>query len=198
MQARLAAAAVPAPPPLDWARVCAERDEYRRVELAGTFLHDREALVRATTALGMGYWVMAPLRQDDGSIVLVNRGFVPSEQRDRATRGEHDATGRVRLTGLVRMSERATLLRSNDPAADRWSTRDVPGIAAARALANVAPYFVDAEASPSARGGAGPVPGLTVVSFPNNHLVYALTWYALALMLAAALLVAIRTERRKA
>jgi surfeit locus 1 family protein len=29
------------------------------------------------------------------------------------------------------------------------------------------------------------VPGLTVLSFSNNHLVYALTWAALALMAAA-------------
>ena len=27
---------------------------------------------------------------------------------------------------------------------------------------------------------------MTVIAFPNNHLVYALTWYALALMAAAA------------
>jgi len=30
---------------------------------------------------------------------------------------------------------------------------------------------------------------LTVISFPNNHLIYALTWFALAFMLAGKLFV---------
>ena len=57
-------------------------------------------------------------------------------------------------------------------------------IARARGLVDepggVAPYFVDAE-----RAGEGePVGGLTVIRFRNDHLVYALTWYTLALMVA--------------
>ncbi len=60
-------------------------------------------------------------------------------------------------------------------------------IAAARGLSDVAPYFVDADAAPGAAAPtAGPVGGLTVIAFPNNHLVYALTWYGLALMVAGA------------
>ena len=172
----------------------ADRDEYRRVELAGTFLNDRETLVRATTALGMGWWVLTPLRRDDGSVVLVNRGFVPPEQRDRGARGEVDPTAPARVTGLVRMSEPASLLRSNDPSANRWATRDVAAIAAARGLANVAPYFVDAEPAASAAPAPGPVAGLTVVTFPNNHLVYALTWYAMAALLAGASAMAVRSR----
>jgi surfeit locus 1 family protein len=31
-----------------------------------------------------------------------------------------------------------------------------------------------------------PVGGLTVITFHNSHLVYAITWYALALMVAGA------------
>jgi surfeit locus 1 family protein len=186
VEARIAAPAVPAPAPGEWPRMSAARDEYRRVALEGKYLRDRETLVQATTALGMGYWVMTPLRRDDGSIVLVNRGFVPPEGRTPAARGETGAAGRVQVTGLLRMSESATWLRANDPAADRWATRDVPRIAAARALADVAPYFVDAEASAASASANGPVPGLTIVSFPNNHLAYALTWYAMAVMLAGA------------
>ena len=59
-----------------------------------------------------------------------------------------------------------------------------PTIASTRGLTDVAPYFVDAEAS----GVDGwPRGGLTVVTFRNSHLVYALTWFTLAAMLAAAL-----------
>jgi surfeit locus 1 family protein len=69
-------------------------------------------------------------------------------------------------------------LRTNDPAANRWYSRDVEAIANARRLGPVAPFFIDADASPDPK--AYPVGGLTVVRFSNNHLVYALTWFALA------------------
>ena len=55
-------------------------------------------------------------------------------------------------------------------------------IAASLGLAKVAPYFIDAERAPGESGL--PVAGLTVIAFVNNHLVYALTWGALALMAA--------------
>ena len=87
------------------------------------------------------------------------------------------------MTGLLRMSEPGgAFLRSNDPAADRWFSRDVAAIAASRGLDKVAPYFIDAERAPGESGL--PVGGLTVIAFSNNHLVYALTWGALALMAA--------------
>jgi surfeit locus 1 family protein len=88
------------------------------------------------------------------------------------------------VTGLLRMSEPGgAFLRANDPVADRWFSRDVAAIAATRGLPQTAPYFIDAERSPGKTGL--PVPGLTVRSFSNNHLVYAITWSILALMAAA-------------
>jgi surfeit locus 1 family protein len=63
----------------------------------------------------------------------------------------------------------------------------------------VAPYFVDAEADPSisAETADYPVRGLTVIAFPNSHLVYALTWYGLALMVLVAAWYVWRDERRR-
>jgi surfeit locus 1 family protein len=87
------------------------------------------------------------------------------------------------LTGLLRVTEpRGAFLRHNDPAADRWYSRDVAAIAAARGIPKVAPYFIDADRS--ADPAALPVGGLTIIAFPNNHLLYALTWFGLAAMLA--------------
>ena len=82
------------------------------------------------------------------------------------------------MTGLLRITEPdGAFLRSNDPAANRWYSRDVAAIAKARDLGLTAPYFVDADATPNP--GGYPVGGLTVVRFPDNHLVYALTWFVL-------------------
>lgn len=173
--------------------------EYLRVRLHGEFLHQRETLVQASTRLGSGYWVLTPLRRQDGTTVLVNRGFVPPENRHRAQRREGEPRGPVTVTGLLRPSEPGgAFLRDNAPEQDRWYSRDVAAIAEARGLDRVAPYFVDAEAPPLAEGGGAgqPVAGLTVIQFRNNHLVYALTWFMLALMVAGGAGYAAREEFR--
>ncbi|MGJ4930095.1 SURF1 family protein [Bradyrhizobium sp. HKCCYLS2038] len=184
VESRVHAEPVPVPERAAWATVNRNDDEYKRVTLSGHFLNDRETLVQALTVEGPGYWVVTPLQTADG-VVLVNRGFVPSERRDPASRSAGNPDGPVSVTGLLRISEAGGgFLRHNDPAANRWYSRDVAAIAAAGGLSDAAPFFVDADATPNP--GGYPIGGLTVIAFPNNHLVYALTWFTLALMLAGA------------
>jgi len=195
VERRSHAAPVPLPKPEDWPRINAGDDAYRRVKVSGTFLHDRETLVQAVTELGPGFWVLTPLRTEEGRTVLINRGFVPPERRDPATRPAGNPPGKVQIVGLLRITEpHGGFLRANDPAADRWHSRDVAAIAAARGLEGAAPFFVDADATPNP--GGWPVGGLTVVTFRNSHMVYALTWFTLALMVAAAALFVAREEWR--
>lgn len=196
VDARIHASPVPAPGPEAWPSVTAASDEYRRVAVTGRFLNDRETLVQAVSDLGGGFWVMTPLATDRGFTVLVNRGFVPPEKRDPATRAEAQPQNEVTVTGLLRITEpKGGFLRSNDPAAGRWYSRDVAAIAAATGLERAAPYFMDADATRNP--GGWPVGGLTVVSFPNSHLGYALTWFALDLMLVGAVLYVVRSEMRR-
>lgn len=180
---RVRAAPVAAPGPEAWARVTPGRDSYRRVRVDGVFLHARETLVQAVTGSGPGYWVVTPLRTAAGWTVLVNRGFVPPENRDRAVRRSVEPRGPVVVIGLLRITEPGgAFLRSNRPSSGRWYSRDVAAIGQARHLGTLAPYFIDAGRAPA--GPRQPAGGLTVVSFPNNHLQYALTWFALAALAA--------------
>ena len=173
VDARVHAAAVAAP-----AQATAE-DEYRKLTASGTFLNDKETLVQAVTELGAGFWVITPLKAANGSIVLINRGFVPAERREPAKHSQPAET--VVVTGLLRLTEpKGGFLRSNDPADDRWFSRDVAAIAVNRQLKNAAPYFIDADATPNP--GGYPVGGLTVIRFSNSHLVYAITWFGMALL----------------
>ncbi|MCW5710760.1 SURF1 family protein [Shinella sp.] len=185
VESRVHADAVPAPARAEWPAVSREKDEYRRVTATGLFQHDKTVLVQAVTERGAGFWVLTPLLLPDETAVLVNRGFVPADRRDPAARVASElAAGPVTVTGLLRLSEPGgAFLRANDPAADRWFSRDVAAITAAKGLSGAAPYFIDADATPNP--GGLPVGGLTVVAFRNSHLVYALTWYALAAMSAA-------------
>ncbi|TGN77253.1 SURF1 family protein [Bradyrhizobium yuanmingense] len=188
VEQRVHAPAQPIPSPASWPAVSAASDEYRHVSLSGRFLHESETLVQAVTEEGPGYWVLTPLQRDDGMLVLINRGFVPSERRDASTRRDGNPQGRVEITGLLRITEpKGGFLRTNVPQHNRWYSRDVAAIAAARGLREVAPFFVDADAGSQIAGG--PIGGLTVIRFPNNHLIYALTWFALAFMLAGRLFV---------
>jgi surfeit locus 1 family protein len=192
VEQRVHAPAQPIPSPASWPAVSAANDEYRHVDVAGRFLHDRETLVQAVTEEGPGFWVLTPLKRDDGTFILINRGFVPSERRDASTRQAGNPKGQVEITGLLRMTEpKGGFLRNNVPQHNRWYSRDVAAIAAARGLENVAPFFIDADAGSQSGQGSiqGPIGGLTVIRFPNNHLIYALTWFALAFMLAGRLFV---------
>ncbi|RTL51910.1 MAG: SURF1 family protein [Bradyrhizobiaceae bacterium] len=187
---RVRAEPVAAPGPESWQHINASDDAYRHVRVTGHFMPGHDTLVQAVTELGGGYWLLSPFQTTDGFRVLVNRGFVPP---DRSQWQIDNATGPdIALTGLLRISEPGGgFLRHNDPASGRWYSRDVAAIAAARNIDGVAPYFIDADAS--AQGGF-PAGGLTVIAFPNNHLVYALTWFSLAAMLAGWSFYALRQE----
>lgn len=195
VDARIHAAPVAAPAPDQ--TITRQADQYRRVVVSGRFDHSREALVKAVTDLGPGYWVMTPLMTDRGFTLLINRGFVPSERQKPADRAAGQVEGERTVVGLLRLTEPdGGFLRANDPAGGRWFSRDVAGIAKARGLSGpVAPYFIDADATPNP--GGWPRGGLTVVRFANSHLIYALTWFGLALMSAAGFVLFAREEKRR-
>lgn len=196
VDARVNAAPVAPPPAARWAQVTKESDEYRRVRLAGHYLYEFTTPVQALSELGAGFWLLTPLCTAEGHIVFINRGFIPAADNKsgsyssrRASANPCAANGeRVEITGLLRISEPGGgFLRENDPTNNRWFSRDVQALAAARGLSDVAPYFVDAgKGQDPAAAPERAVGGLTVISFVNNHLVYALTWYALALMVLGA------------
>lgn len=173
VEQRLAASPVPPPPPSEWAELAFDDAEYRRVTVSGQYLPDSDVLVQAVTERGGGFWVMTPLVTEDGWHLLINRGFVAADRRDDRPL----PAGPQAVTGLLRMSQPdGAFLRANDPAAGRWYSRDTAAIGAALDLPRIAPYFIDAAHA----GEAQPIGGLTVVAFRNNHLVYALTWFAMA------------------
>ncbi len=193
VDARVHAPAVAAPAVADWPAISRESDEYRHIWLQGRFLADRDTLVVAATELGSGYWVLTPIETIEQGTVLVNRGFVAQGVEPAAV-----PEAEVRISGLLRLTEPGGgFLRDNAPQTGRWYSRDVAAIAAAEGLA-LAPYFIDAAADqPGSPGDAGPVGGLTVIRFHDSHLVYALTWYGLAAMVAGAGLMLLRDLQRK-
>ncbi|KIC40599.1 hypothetical protein RA27_12550 [Ruegeria sp. ANG-R] len=164
-----------------------ERHAYLRVSVDGDFLDVAPILVKAVTEIGPGYWVMSPMKVEAG-ILWVNRGYVPPDLKDP---GQWAAPA-TPVEGLLRPdAPGGTVMERNRPDADRWVSRDTQAMSAARGLDGALPYFLDAD--PLTGPGDWPRGGMTVISFRNSHLAYALTWYAMAALFAAALVYVIRT-----
>ncbi|HEY8229664.1 MAG TPA: SURF1 family protein [Rhodanobacteraceae bacterium] len=189
---RVHAPPVAAPGLAQWPHIAAGHEQYLHVRLHGRFIGG-QTLVHGSSSKGYGYWVMAPLRTDRGFVVLVNRGYVaPEPSGTPASAKIAPPEGEVTLTGLLRLTEpRGGFLRHNQPKRDLWYSRDVAAIAAADKLPadQVAPYFVDADASASAN--ELPFAGLTSIRIYNHSFGYAITWYLLALgtLLAAGIVI---------
>lgn len=178
--------------PLDeaaWPGWRADSDEFRRVELAGTFLPDTTIALHglAEERRGQaiqGFYLFTALRRPDGSIVIVNRGFVPTERRAATMTAIAAAPPEARIVGLVRAPEtRGMFVPENDAGRDVWFVRSLSDIAATKGLRRVAPFYVDADGTP--QPGGWPRGGQTQLALRNNHLQYALTWFGLAGTLVA-------------
>jgi surfeit locus 1 family protein len=157
--------------------------QYRRVTLKGSFDHAHEAYVFTTDASGAAvYHVLTPFQTGDGKALIIDRGEVPKERLDPATRAAGNPAGEVQVTGVWREPDAPGLFTPAPDTRHRvWFARDLTSIAAADNLALSAPVVIEADAT--ANPGGWPKGGQTVVSFRNQHLSYAVTWYGLALVL---------------
>lgn len=157
---------------------------YYRVKVEGRFDHAKELYLYAVTEGGAGWHVITPLTTETGEVVLIDRGFVPNELRNPASRAAGQLGGLVTETGLVRVPEtQGTFVPDNEVGANRWFWRDLPAMARSIGAAEVVPFYLEAEQSEVP--GGWPAGGQTRVELPNNHLQYAITWF----LMAAALLI---------
>ena len=191
-------AAVAAPPiELPRSRAAAAGLDYHRVRVTGSLINDRELYLGATDDDGhLGYHVITPLALGDGATVLVDRGFVPEARKAPESRAQGELAGRVAVTGLLRLPPAGKphwFLPDNSAERNYWFYVDIPAMAAAARLDGVLPFYVEADKTPNP--GGLPLGGQTRLDLPNNHLQYAVTWYALAAALAVIAVIFIRGRR---
>lgn len=191
-EAALAAPPIDPPQTLEQARNL----EFHHVAAQGTFLNDKEAHVHTINPRGdPGFDVLTPLREAGGQVVLVDRGFVPTALEAPASRAAGEPTGIVRVGGLLRVapsSKPGWFIPDNRPQTGEWFWIDLPTIVATLGVSGARPYYVQADATPNPGGwpkGGGSDP----LALPNDHLQYAITWFALAV---AALVIFLLAQRR--
>ena len=208
---RLAAAPAPLPSPAQWSALTPAKDEFRRVSFAATYQPRTDAMVYSSGSgirediSGPGTWAFMPARLPGGETVVVNAGFVQNTMQDREQQDRAVArlvtNQPVTLTGYIRFPEAAGLLTPpENPAKRLWFTRD--HLAMARALGwsgdgkPIAPFYIDLEQPVPASGI--PKPGALDVRLKDDHLQYAVTWFALAGAVVIAFGVWLRAQRRAA
>ena len=179
--ADLGAAPVPLPEALDEARAL----EFHPVRAQGEYLNDRELYLNAQASSGAaGFHIVTPFRLSDGTIIFTDRGFVPTDRRAPATRAAGELAGPAAVTGLLRLPEPpGWFTPANEPQKNSWFSIDLPMMAQAAGVGSALPFYIDADKTPLP--GGWPQGGQTITDLPNNHLQYALTWYALAVALVA-------------
>ena len=169
---------------------------WRPARVTGTFRHDQELHLLANNEAGKsGYQIITPMDRADGGTVLINRGWVPADRRDAATRPEGQIAGTVTVTGLARPAweqiwSQKLFVPENDIADNLWFWGDLNAMVAHLGLEDAAPVFLDADST--ANPGGFPIGGQTVVRIRNEHLQYAITWYALAATLVVIWFIASR------
>ena len=203
---RLAAEPVPLPLASEWSKLTPEKDEFRRVRFKAAFAQPDAMVYSAGSAVredisGPGTWAFVPARLPGGEIIIVNAGFVQNTMQDRAEQDRVVArlvTGAsIDLVGYVRFPEHAGWLTPAANVAKRlWFVRDHLDMARALGWGEVAPFYIDLE-QPMPLSGI-PKPGPLQVHLKDDHLQYAITWFALAGAVMIAFIVWWRGKRTRA
>jgi surfeit locus 1 family protein len=151
-----------------------DRDRYQPVRLNGT-IEPRELYVLVSRKrVGAGYLVISPFVTQDGRRILVDRGFIPVEDRDIDRSG-----GLKEIDGNLHWpDDRTSSTPENDISGNTWFARDVDLMAD---VLNTEPLLVIARNMSPPDPGVTPLP-VDTSGIPNDHLQYAITWYSLAVV----------------
>lgn len=162
-----------------------ENAMFLRGHAAGQFLYQNEIAVGPRSYRGMpGYQIITPMALEDGGILLINRGWVPEDRKDPAARREGQLPGRQVVTGLARIPpEPGAFTPDNIPDKGEWYRANIDDVAVHFGLRQVAPYLLTAERPDHPTYGY-PLPEEGPWRPTNNHLGYALFWFAMAGVLA--------------
>lgn len=158
--------------------------EFMPATARGHFVHDKELFVFTTVEGEMGWKVVTPLEREDGSAVLVDRGFVPYDLKEPAARADNLPAGTVSVTGVVRphAATPAPFAPDNDVDSNVWHWWALPAMSEAAGLERTVPFILQAAPRP----GDPQWPQASVpdpAAIPNRHLGYAITWFGLAAVL---------------
>jgi len=124
-----------------------------------------------------GYHMLVPFMLEDGSAILVDRGFIPARLLDIPA--PPPPQGLQNLSVILRWPDgRGAFDNADDQSRNLFYVRDPKAIGAHWQFA-LPPMLGEAAIA----NESWPRGGQTRFSMPNNHLQYAVTWFGLAIVL---------------
>src|SRR5690606_4934911 len=133
----------------------AEEWNYKPVKVSGTFLNDQSIFLQGKRHQDqLGYHLITPLKLPRGTLMFINRGWVPLGRKET----DFNIAGRVTVDGIARhMLEPGLFAPNNIPAKNQWYCADLPALARGKPYL---PLMVEAVKS----GDTPPVGGVTGVN----------------------------------
>lgn len=174
--------------------------EFTRVQTACAEITPRVVYLYSLHEGAPGWRPVVACRLNNGpnASVLVDLGFRGGDPAAGPSRQTVTLAPGASLVGVLRKAAPTTwfeALAPRRPSADRsrWFRRDIDGMAAALGAPNPAPVMMMLERP---AGGPGLTPAPLPTGISNRHLEYALTWYGLALALAAVYIAKLLRDRK--
>ena len=169
--------------------------EWRPVEMTGEYLLDEQLLVRNRPRnSSAGFEVLVPLRLADGTVFVVDRGWVPGGSTPERPEAVPDAP-RGEVTVVVRLKPGEPEIPGRGAPEGQLATVRLPDVAA---LVDAPTYtgmygLMISEDPPAAER---PLAAFRPVEDEGPHLSYALQWIMFGILAFVGLVWAVRRERK--
>lgn len=149
--------------------------DYRKVKLSGIFRYDKALhMIGRQHGNFPGYFIITPFElENDGRIILVNRGFSPSGK-------ESKPEGIQIIEGVIRPARKKRFFApENIPEKNIWFYENINAMSKATEI-SLTPLVI--EAVGKEEEGVFPIPNNGEINIKNNHLGYAITWFSMVVI----------------
>ena len=153
------------------------KKNYQRVSAKGKFNFDKQIYLYSLNDNGKpGYDVITPFRTNKNENVLVNRGWIKKELKNNPTINKN-IEDEQKIIGLLRKIYKPNIFKpDNDLKNNIWFSINLEDlkVTSGERFNEFVIFLEDNQAKT-------PIPRKITIDVPNNHLKYAITWYAISI-----------------
>ena len=153
------------------------KKNYQRVSAKGKFNFDKQIYLYSLNDNGKpGYDVVTPFRTNKNENVLINRGWIKKELKNNPVINS-DVETEQKIVGLLRKIYKPNIFKpDNDLKNNIWFSINLNDLkeTSGEQFNEFVIFLEDSRAKI-------PLPKKVSIDVPNNHLKYAITWYAISI-----------------
>ena len=153
------------------------KKNYQRVSVKGKFNFDNQIYLYSLNDNGKpGYDVVTPFRTNKNENVLINRGWIKKELKNNPIINSNEGLEQ-KIVGLLRKIYKPNIFKpDNDLKNNIWFSINLEDlkVTSGERFNEFVIFLEDNQAKT-------PIPRKISIDVPNNHLKYAITWYAISI-----------------